>query len=175
MKWPDRGVTGRAKHAQTPLPSKANAMIEIKRPPNVPQVPSIPSEVPETLHALRHSSTFAKIREQVSRFRFHEAAKKAIIGWRHKNIEEPETPPATPAALKEKTTATGRKPLEIQHFDEAYAALQEARKTDPSLLGGCSRAVDLIVAHLKNAGAPINKGRRRTVKRRIQELDKARS
>ena len=129
MKWPDRGVTGRAKNAQTPLLSKANAMIKIKRPPNVPQVPSIPSEVPETLHALRHSSTFAKIREQVSRFRFPEAAKKAIIGWRHKNIEEPETPPATPAALKEKTTATGRKPLEIQHFDEAYAALQEARKT----------------------------------------------
>jgi len=160
---------------QTPLPSKANAMIEIKRPPNVPQVPSIPSEVPETLHALRHSSTFAKIREQVSRFRFPEAAKKAIIEWRHKNIEEPETPPATPAALKEKTTATGRKPVEIQHFDEAYAALQEARKTDPSLLGGCSRAVDLIVAHLKNAGAPINKGRRRTIKRRIQELDKTRS
>ena len=175
MKWPDRGVTRRAKNAQTPLPSKANAMIKIKRPPNVPQVSSIPSEVPETLHALKHSSTFAKIREQVSRFRFPEAAKKAIIGWRHKNIEEPETPPATPAALKEKTTATGRKPLEIQHFDEAYAALQEARKTDPSLVGGCSRAVDLIVAHLKNAGAPINKGRRRTVKRRIQELDKARS
>jgi hypothetical protein len=89
-----QGVTGRAKNAQTPLPSKANAMIKIKRSLNVPkQVPSIPSEVPETLHALRHSSTFAKIREQVSRFRFPEAAKKAIIEWRHKNIEEPETPP----------------------------------------------------------------------------------
>jgi hypothetical protein len=61
------------------------------------------------------------------------------------------------------------------HFDEAYAVLQEARKTDPTLLGGCSRAVDLIVAHLKNAGAPVNKGRRRTIKRRIQELDKTRS
>ena len=146
-------------------------MIKIRRPSDVPLVPSMP-RVRETLGALRHNPTFVKIREQVSRFRFPEAAKKAIIEWRHKNIEEPETSLATPAALEEKTAATGRKPLEIQHFDEAYAALQEARKTDPSLLGGCSRAVDLIVAHLKNAGAPINKGRRRTIKRRIQELDK---
>ena len=149
-------------------------MIKIRRPSDVPQVPSMP-RVRETLEALRHNPTFAKIREQASRFRFPEAAKKAIIEWRHKNIEEPETSPATRAALEEKTAATGRKPLEIQHFDEAYAALQEARKTDPTLLGGCSRAVDLIVAHLKNAGAPINKGRRRTIKRRIQELDKTRS
>jgi hypothetical protein len=72
-------------------------MIKIRRPSNVPQAPSVPSEAREALEALRHSATFAKIRGQASQFRFPDKAKKAIIEWKHKNIEESETPPATPA------------------------------------------------------------------------------
>jgi hypothetical protein len=156
-------------------------MIKIKRPSVVSQLPQLPHEIRRALEAARQNPVFLKIREQVSQLRFPDQAKNAVAEFR-RNVEVIE--PADAAARQVEPVQSealrrpagkgkgGAKRLVIPHLTEAFASLPEERKKNPALLGAGHRTINWVVRFLRDKGYRLPAGQRRTLKRRIQELDR---